>query len=424
MPYWHHEIDVPKTATGTLPKQADICIIGGGFTGLSVAIHLLKAGKSVVIVDAMRLGEGASGKNGGMIGPSLHKLGLEGLKNIHGEQKAYDILQEGINAIEYFPTFLKEFKIECDLNMSGRFNGVHNQKQLDEIEKKCEVFSKLKNFKYQMVAPDKVHSEIGSDHYYGGAVYELDGSIHPYKLLKGMVENIHKLGGQIFENTRADDIIKTTIGHNVYTDKGTLVAGEVVIATNGYSKQFGNSKQSYFYKRVIPLTSAMIATEEISPDLMQRFFPKNRIHGGNHRLVQYYRPSPDFKRILFGARGADFKDRADKNGQNLKKLMVKIFPEMLDIKLDFSWSGKVAYTFDHGPHLGKHDGLYYAMGYCGSGVTRSVYLAKKLSMQILGEENFQTEFHALEFQTKPFYNGKPWFMPFVIKWHSFMDGIE
>ena len=423
-PYWHDQVTPPALTNNPLPKDTDICIVGAGFTGLAIALHLLRAGKSVILFDAQKLGDGASGKNGGMIGPSLHKLGLDGLSSIYGANKAHAILQEGINAINYFKTFIAEEKIDCDLAMTGRFRGVNNQQELDNLERDCEKLSILKGFEYQLIQPQDVRSEIGSSHYYAGVTYGLDGGLHPQKLLIALTQKILNLGGQIFDQTQVTDIQKLGNKHQITTTKGSLIAGQVVIATNGYSKEFGKPFLSHFYNRVMPITSAMIATEPLSSDTINRLFPKRRMHGGNHRLVQYYRPSPDGKRILFGARGVDFYDRADKNGQNLKNLLNKIFPEVTDVKISHSWSGKVAYTFDHVPHLGQHDGLYYAMGYCGSGVTRSLYLAKKLSMQILGEENFQTKFHSLNFQTKPLYNGTPWFLPFVIKWHGFLDRIS
>ena len=153
-------------------------------------------------------------------------------------------------------------------------------------------------------------------------------------------------------------------------------------------------------------------------------FPKKRMHGGNHRLVQSYRASPDGRRILFCSRGSDPWDRAVQNGNELKDHLCKIFPEVENIKIQYSWSGKVAYTFDHTPHLGIEDGLYYAIGYCGSGVTRSIYLARQLARRILGEPDHQTAFDDLGFESKPFYTGNPWFMPAVLKWHSFLDRID
>ncbi|NRB15084.1 MAG: FAD-binding oxidoreductase [Rhizobiales bacterium] len=416
---------MPRTSAGKPPKSVDICIIGAGYTGLTIGLELLRAGKSVAIFDAMKLGHGASGKNGGMIGPSLHKLGLTGLTKIYGQAKAHDILQEGIHAIEYFKKFIEQENIDCDLAMTGRFRGVNNQQDLDNLASECETLSKLIGFQYKVVSHQDIHTEIGSDHYHSGVVYGLDGGLHPQKLVAALAKKILDLGGYIFEQSRVTNISQTKLIHHVETAKGNLQAGELVMATNGYTKKFSTGAQkpkfSAFYNKLLPITSAMIATETLPEAVINKLFPKRRMHGGNHRLVQYYRPSPDGKRVLFGARGVDFFDRANINGKNLKSLLDKIFPELQPIKIDYSWSGKVAYTFDHVPHIGKQDGIYYAMGYCGSGVTRSVYLGKKLSMQILGQEDSQTSFDDLNFQSKPFYNGSPWFLPIVLKWHGFLD---
>jgi glycine/D-amino acid oxidase-like deaminating enzyme len=436
-PYWHADIAVPQLSQATLPPQVDVAIIGAGFTGLATALHLLQAGKSVVVLDAMSLGDGASGKNGGMVGPSLHKLGLAGLTKQYGERQGYAILQEGIHAIKYLPSFIEQYKLDCDLHMSGRFTGVKSQQQFDTLARNCADFDKLDGFKYELVMPHQVANEIGSEHYYAGAIYGLDGGLHPFKLLCALAQKVIQLGGAIFENTAVTDFQPHGSGQlgrpsqRLTTSKGYINAADLVVATNGYSKAFNNPALGYFSKRVMPLTSAMIATEILPAATIKQLFPHGRMHGGIHRLVQYYRPSPDGRRVLFGARGVDLWDRADKNAHNLHFLLSKIFPQLEQVKIDYCWSGKVAYTFDHSPHIGlsepinsSPEGVYYAMGYCGSGVTRSIYLANKLAQQILGAADFNTVFHQLPFQTKPFYTGKPWFMPIVLKWHSFLDGIE
>ncbi|MCC3861519.1 NAD(P)/FAD-dependent oxidoreductase [Pseudemcibacter aquimaris] len=421
--FWHQNVDF-HIDKKPLESSSDIVIVGAGFTGLATALHLLRAGKSVTIFDAMTIGEGASGKNGGMVGPSLHKLGLAGLTNAYGRQKALEILQEGMTAISYFQEFIAEENIDCDLKMTGRFRGVTNEQALEGVKRDSENLLALDGFKYDVVEKQNVHDEIGSDLYQGGVIYHQDGGLQPYKLVTSLATKVTELGGIIHENTRVSDITKTPNGFQVETTIGTVSAGDVVVASNAYTKKFGGNYSKWFSKRLLPITSAMIATEELPKDTIDRFFPKKRMHGGNHRLVQYYRASPDHKRVLFGARGPDRLDRADKNGPVLKEHLCKIFPELENVKIDYSWSGRVAYTFDHTPHLGIQDGIYYAIGYCGSGVTRSIYLARQLSRRILGQENHQTAFDDLGFKSKPFYNGNPWFMPAVLKWHSFLDRIE
>lgn len=424
IPFWHTNVENLHFSNSPPPKDVDVVIVGGGFTGFATALHLLRGGKTVAIFDAMAIGQGASGKNGGMVGPSLHKLGLDGLSGKYGNEKAIQILQEGMTAIRYFQEFINDEKIDCDLKMTGRLRGVTNQKALDQVIRDSEKLSVLEGFDFNIVKKENIHEEIGSDLYQGGVVYHQDGGLHPHKLLLSLAQKVKSLGGHFFEKTKVGDITKTSAGFNINTDLGPLKAGNVVIASNAYTKKFFNGQQSYFYKRLLPITSAMIATEELPIEQIDQMFPKKRMHGGNHRLVQYYRASPDHKRVLFGARGTDHADRALQNGLMLKKHLCKIFPELKKVNIEYSWSGKVAYTFDHTPHLGIHDGLHFAIGYCGSGVTRSIYLARQLSRKILGEEDHQTAFDDLPFESKPFYNGTPWFMPTVLKWHSFLDQIE
>lgn len=167
-PFWHVNAGKLDIADTFLPSTIDTVIVGSGFTGLAIALHLLRAGKSVALFDAMKVGFGASGKNGGMVGPSLHKLGLEGLTNRYGKKKALEILQEGMNAIEYFESFIKEEAIDCDLQMTGRFRGVTNQRAFDTVVRESENLLSLDGFKFDVVDKTMTHNEIGSDLYHGG----------------------------------------------------------------------------------------------------------------------------------------------------------------------------------------------------------------------------------------------------------------
>jgi glycine/D-amino acid oxidase-like deaminating enzyme len=137
--------------------------------------------------------------------------------------------------------------------------------------------------------------------------------------------------------------------------------------------------------------------------------------------MAYYRPSPDGRRILFGGR-ATSADKPAKNAQKLRISMLDVFPELDKVRITHSWSGLVAYAFDHIPHLGNHDGLWFAMGYCGSGVARASYFGTKLGYKILGdEEGGRTAFDDLPLVTRPLYTGNPWFMSPIIQWHRMLD---
>ncbi|MGB1239599.1 MAG: NAD(P)/FAD-dependent oxidoreductase, partial [Pseudomonadales bacterium] len=141
------------------------------------------------------------------------------------------------------------------------------------------------------------------------------------------------------------------------------------------------------------------------------------------RLVFYYRPSPDGKRLLFGGRALALADKPAEYTHFLQRNMLSLFPQLEGVQLEHAWSGLVAYSFDHVPHLGRgDDGLYYAMGYCGSGVARSNYLGHKIAQKMLGLGG-ETVFEQFDFPTRFGYTGTPWFMPGVLRWHSLLEKL-
>jgi len=157
--------------------------------------------------------------------------------------------------------------------------------------------------------------------------------------------------------------------------------------------------------------------------LMDGLMPTRRCYGDSRRIMAYYRPSPDGKRILFGGR-ATAADKPLLNAQKLRASMLELFPELASTRITHSWSGLVAYAFDHVPHLGEANGLFYAMGYCGSGVARASYFGTRLGYKMLGEsEKGKTAFDDLPFETRPLYTGNPWFMSPIIQWHRMLDRL-
>ena len=217
--------------------------------------------------------------------------------------------------------------------------------------------------------------------------------------------------------TRVTGIVKSANGFNVETSRGIVEAGEVVIATNGYTGKV----TPWFRRRVLPIRSSIIATEPLDDDLMQRLMPTRRMYGDSRRVMAYYRPSPDGRRILFGGR-ATSADQPVRNAAKLRTSMLDVFPELDRVRITHSWSGLVAYAFDHIPHLGRHDGFWFAMGYCGSGVARASYFGTRLGHKILGDEEAgRTAFDDLPLETRPLYTGNPWFMSPIIQWHRMLD---
>lgn len=418
-PYWWEEAPRVDESPRELPAEVDVLVVGGGFSGLNAARVLAKAGRSVLVCESGFTGYGASTRNGGMLGPSFHKLGVEGLKAHYGAERTHRILKESVGFVSFLQKLLGEEGIDCDFRRSGRFRCASRPAHYEQMARDLEPLIEATGIDAEMVPKENVRDEIGTDRFHGGVRYSIDAGLHPAKYHDGLLRVFRQSGGQFAANTKVVAIEHANKGFRVSTSSGEVRAGQVAICTNGYTGE----TTPWFRRRVLPIRSSLIATEPLSPDLMAELMPTRRCYGDTRRVMAYYRPSPDGTRILFGGR-ATSSDNALKNAGLMRQSMLDVFPGLEETRITHSWSGLVAYAFDHVPHLGQHDGLFYAMGYCGSGVARSTFFGTKLGHKMLGqEEEGKTAFDDLPFNTRPLYNGVPWFMPAIIRWHRFIDQL-
>ena len=418
-PYWWDAAPRLDEDLGELPSEVDALIVGGGFSGLNAARVLAKAGKSVLVCEAGFTGCGASTRNGGMLGPSFHKLGVEGLQSHYGEERANGILRESVGFVSFLQALLGEEGIDCDFRRSGRFRGASQPAHYEQAARNLESLIAATGIEAEMVAKKDVRQEIGTDRFHGGIRYSIDAGLHPAKYHDGLVRVLRQFGGNFSANTEVLAIAPVTGGHDVTTSNGVVKAGLVAICTNGYTGKV----TPWFRRRILPIRSSIIATEPLAAELMEELMPTRRCYGDTRRVMAYYRPSPDGTRIIFGGR-ATSADDGKRNAALLRASMLDIFPALDTTRITHSWSGLVGYSFDHVPHLGEHDGLYYAMGYCGSGVARATFFGTKLGHKMLGnEKEGRTAFDDLPFDSPPLYNGVPWFMPAIIRWHRFIDQL-
>ncbi|MCP4236211.1 MAG: FAD-binding oxidoreductase [Aestuariibacter sp.] len=431
-PYWwdtgcdNKPLDLDQLATRVdkIPQQTDCVIVGAGYTGLSAALTLARAGKSVAVFDTSHPGYGCSARNGGLIGPSFHKLGLDGLKAQLGEARAAAIIQESMQILSWLKKFIKQENIECGLQETGRFRGAIVGKHYDELAYRAEQLNQVTGLDFEMVSKSAQHNHIGSDLYHGGIVYHQDGHLDPGLYLKGLGELALQAGADIYAPAAVDRVVPDTNGYIVHMADQSIRCAEVLVATNGYT----DANFPYLRRRVIPIRSAIIASVPLPSHVMRELSPRNHGFGDTSRLVTYYRPTPDGRRLIFGGRAFDRADKPEKYTPDLYRLMTRIFPQLQGVDISHAWSGTVAYSFDHAPHIGRiaqgqMKGVYYAMGYCGSGVGRASWFGRKAALKILGDPEAVTPLDELDFVTRPFYKGTPWFMPTVLKWHSLLDRL-
>ncbi|MEP3437189.1 MAG: FAD-binding oxidoreductase [Hoeflea sp.] len=404
-PYWWEASPQEPDRQTPLPSSADVVVIGAGYTGLHAALQTARAGLDTVVVDAEAAGFGCSTRNGGQISTSV-KPSFSVLKRRYGEDLAVRTLKEGQASLDHVADFVTTEKLDCDFGVVGRFHGAHTSGQYDKLARDCEARHPGFETGAWMVSRDRQRTELGTDAYHGGMVLPRHASLDPGKYHAGLLRVARSAGANIVGFCQVNDLKRTPQGFEVSTSKGTMRAGKVIVATNGYTGPLTPWQQ----RRVIPIGSYVIATEEIPADTMNRLFPTDRILSDTRKLVYYYRPSPDRKRILFGGRVSLQETDPRKSGPKLLAELVRLFPELAEIRISHSWAGIVAFTFDTLMHCGEDNNLFYAMGYCGSGVGMAGYLGSRVGKVAARVDKDLGAFGDIPFQTRPFYSGKPWFL--------------
>lgn len=415
-PYWWDRVKRPVPPETALPEKADVVVIGSGYTGLSAALQTARGGRDTLVLDAQDAGWGCSTRNGGQISTSI-KPGYDELAKRYGAATAFRLIKEGHNSLAWVANFVAEEKIDCDFRIVGRFHAAHNPAQYEALARRAQNQPKGLEVETQIVPRAEQRRELGTDAYFGGAVYTRHASVDPARFHQGMSDRALQAGAKIIPHCAAIAIDKDGAGFRVQTARGVVAARNVVVATNGYTGRL----TPWLQRRVIPIGSYIIATEPIAPEMMARLMPKDRIVSDTRKVVYYYRASPDGQRILFGGRVSHNETDPRVSGPRLHDAMTCIFPELKTTRISHSWCGFIAYTFDELMHAGHRDGLYYAMGYCGSGVGMAGYLGMRIGQQVLGRKEGETAFDGLRFQTRPFYRGNPWFLAPSIMYYRWRD---
>ncbi|MBC6438871.1 MAG: FAD-binding oxidoreductase [Rhodospirillales bacterium] len=415
-PYWWDDAPRPTIDNRPLPETADVAIVGAGYTGLNAARVLARAGRSVVVLEAEDAAWGCSARNGGQISSGV-KPGVSDLESQFGREGGRAVLQEGLNSLNFTVDLVKQEKIDCDLKQNGRFIGAHRPNRYDSMAENFETLNKVVPFEWHMVPRNDMHRELGTEAYHGGAVLPHHAVLHPAKFANGLTVLALRAGARIETHTPVLGLDPAKGGTSVVTTRGKVLARDVIVATNGYTSRLTPGLR----RRVIPIGSYIITTEPVAPDVMKKIMPQQRALSDSRKMIYYYRSSPDHTRIVFGGRVALKETDPEVNAPRLHKVMTGIFPELAETRISHSWMGFVAYTFDHLPHIGRRDGVWFSMGYCGSGVAWASYMGHKLAHKVLGNPEGATAFDNARFPTRPFYTGDPWFLGAAVACYRAMD---
>lgn len=402
------------TLTGNL--TFDVCVVGAGFSGLSTALHLAEQGHNVAVVEGARIGWGASGRNGGQVVNGLN-ASLRTINRRYGQDTANFVAGLVMEGGEIIRERVKTYDIQCDYKPTNLFAACTDA-HVRELEDRLALWQGYGLNTQEMVSKNQIRDHVGTDMYAGGMIDHSGGHMHPLNLALGEADAIEKKGGTIFEMSRVVDVDYEAARPVVKTDTGSITCKTVVLCGNAYLGKVVPKLTS----RVMPVSTQMMATEQLSDDLAKRLLPTDTCVEDIRYILDYYRLSAD-NRLLFGGGtvygGADPRNIEAK----LRKNMNKVFPELVNTKIEHAWSGNFALSFSRVPQMGRlNNNTYFAHGYSGHGVTGSHTFGRILAEAISGDASRYDMFEKVPYI--PFPGGRMFRVPYSMigSWYySFKD---
>ena len=427
-PYWWDIKDsLAAPDNKPLPATVDIAIVGGGFAGLSAALTAAEAGRSVILFDEGQPGRAASTRNGGICSGHL-RLSHSVLTKRYGKLNADAVYAEAAIAREDIASFIKQHDIDCDYYQSGHFNGALSPRDFEAMKRDVDNLNAIPGIDAKLIGKQSVSNEIQTDRFYGGLLRRDLAGYHPAKFFASLLKIVAGAGVQIEADTEVQMISNTQNGKSdIVTARGTVTAGKVIVATNAYTGRkpsFGH----FLRRRLVPVQSCIMVTELLGKARVKALMPGLRLYGNTAKLSCYFRPTPDGKRILLGARSFDRFSPSDKSVRFLRSMLSGMFPSLSNVGVDYSWLGNVAFNRTYLPSVFEVDGIVYAGGYGGSGTVWARWLGKKAAQMALGQDNAPSIFTSLHHGAPPpkipFYDGEPWFLPLVNTRYALQDRMN
>jgi glycine/D-amino acid oxidase-like deaminating enzyme len=422
VPLWTDQFPRPPglPVTADLPGRVDVAIIGGGYTGLNAARVLARSGAAVAVLDQETIGWGASSRNGGMATPGM-KQSTATLMKWFGKEKGGEFWQASLEAIDLLEEIITAEEIDCEWQRNGYVALAYKASHFAQMQHKVDFYQRELGYKLALVPGGELAGEIGSAVFFGGLADDNGGGIHPAKYVFGLACAAARCGAALCENAGVTAISCSNgpIPFTLHTRRGVIEAGEVVVTTNGYT----NKLVPGLPPKIFPVGSYCIVTEPLDPALQDQISPRGRMFYDSKRFLNYFRLTAD-GRLLWGGRNNLSTDLdLQESAAILRAQMVHTFPQLKEVPISHSWTGKLGLTFDLLPHIGRINGIHYALGYGGHGLSIATYLGTEIGLLLTGQKT-RSPFAEIPHKNKWFYRGRPWFIPLAAQYYRFLDWLS
>jgi gamma-glutamylputrescine oxidase len=409
---WYAQTANPFQALQSLEgdHQAEVCIIGAGYTGLGAALRLAEQGVSVIVLETAQVGSGASGRNGGQIHTGQRR-DQDWLEQTMGLQDALALWQLAEDAKAHLHSLIARYAIGCDLK-NGMIHARHRPGGEDQDRRWRDHMADRYGYgQIRLIDHDTLVHELGTDVYFGGTIDEGGGHLHPLNFALGMGQAALKMGAQIFERSRALSWRKTAHGMEVTTAKGKVTCKGLILTGDGYIDGLSPKLEA----RVMPINNFILATAPLG-DLADEIIRKDAAVSDSRFVVNYFRKSPD-GRLLFGGGENYFPWFPSDLSGFVRRHMLKIYPRLSAVPITHAWGGTLGITMNRVPYVRSlGPGIVAAAGYSGQGVMLAPYFGKLLADASLGEMSGLNLLSRLP--TPPFPGGK------FLRWPALVAGLS
>lgn len=363
--------------------ETEVAIVGAGFTGLAAAHHLLGRSVDTVVLEARDAGWGASGRTGALVVPR-YKTGFARLSRVYGDATARELHRLILEAVELLAQTIDAHNIRCEFQRNGHITAAHGPAALAALIADAQWLAANGDAAIRILGREEMKEQIGSTAYCGGYLDVRGGSIHPLDYCNGLARALQKKGVPIFVGTQVLGFDRTESSIVLRTNRARVRAKRVIFATNAYTE--GSLPLGDLNRRIAPVSSSVIATVPLRPELRETLLSAGRPVSDTKHLLNYFRILENGQ-FVFGGRG-DITGRSDdaKTYQGIERALVEIFPQLENVGIANRWSGMVAVTLDDFPHLGWiDDRILFALGYGGRGMALTSLMGKYLAAAVCGE---------------------------------------
>jgi glycine/D-amino acid oxidase-like deaminating enzyme len=400
-------------------RRRDVVIVGAGYTGLSAARVLARSGADVLVHEREEVGWGASSRNAGQVLTGL-RVDAAALVARYGPVRARELFDISLSAIARLEALVAEEGIECEYERVGHIQAASVPSHFDDLRDEQALLARVFGHRVELVSRAEQRTELGSDAYYGLMIDPRSGALNPVQYVHGLAAAAIRAGAEVATGVAVTAVQRGSDGWTVSTSSTEIAARDVLFATNGYTDRAAPALQ----RRYIPVGSYIIVTAPLPRDMATSLLPRRRTAFDSKHFLHYFRLTPD-DRLLFGGR-AEFSQpdatTTRRAADILRRDLVRIFPPLGGVAIEYAWGGSVAFTRDQMPRAGQLDGMYYAGGYGGHGIAMATYLGEAIARRIAGQP-VESPLFDDRFPAIPLYSGNPWFLPIVGAYYRLRDAI-